>query len=58
MEDNRNRDEKVHPEVERFRSDFFNSKEPLTEVMLRLDGGDYIRMTNLDFVNKCYVMVN
>ncbi len=58
MEDNRNRDEKVHPEVERFRSDFFNSEEPLTEVMLRLDGGDYIRMTNLDFVNKRYVMVN
>lgn len=47
-----------HPAVRKFRDDFFNSREPLTEVMLRLSPREYIRMSNLDFDGKNYILIN
>ncbi len=47
-----------HPAVQKFCDDFFNSKEPLMEVMLRLSEREYIRMSNLDFDGKNYILVN
>jgi hypothetical protein len=44
--------------MERFKRDFFESQEPLTEVMLKIDEHTYVRMDNLDFADKDYMFVN
>lgn len=41
-----------------FKDDFFNSEEPLTELLLKIDELTFIRMDNLDFVDKDFMFVN
>jgi hypothetical protein len=44
--------------VKRFKDDFFDSEEPLTELLLKIDELTFIRMDNLDFADKDYMFVN
>ncbi len=49
---------KSHPAIEKFKADFFGASEPLTDVMIRISKNEFIRMSNLDFKDKNYVLVN
>jgi hypothetical protein len=46
------------PTLDRFKKDFFKSKDPLTEILIRVENGKYFRMDNLDYEDKSYMFVN
>lgn len=44
--------------LKRFSKDFFTSKDPLTELMIRTEDNGFIRLENTDFADKHHMLVN
>lgn len=44
--------------LKRFSKDFFKSSDPLTEIMIRVESNEFIRMENMDFADKDHMLVN
>ncbi|MCJ8347340.1 hypothetical protein MJH12_17505 [bacterium] len=41
-----------------FQKEFFDATDPMTDIMLRIQDHRYIRLENLDFEDKDYMLVN
>ena len=41
-----------------FQKEFFDSSDPMTDMMLQIQDGRYIRLGNTDFEDKDYMLVN
>ena len=44
--------------VDKFSQEFFDSKDPLTEIMIKIGNREYIRLENMDFAGKDYMFIN
>lgn len=54
----RNSVAKKRSTLKKFSTDFFKSPDPLTEIMIRVESNDFIRLENLDFADKDHMLVN
>ena len=44
--------------LQQFKSDFYHSKDPLTEIMVKIGKGFYVRSENVDYLDKEFMLVN
>ncbi len=44
--------------LQQFQSDFYHSKDPLTEIMVQIRKGFYVRSENVDYLDKEFMLVN
>ena len=44
--------------LKKFKDDSYRTKEPLTEIMVKVRQGIYVRSENVDYLDKEFMLVN